>query len=611
VLRERRKSKTSRARGVQENKRLPLMIESKKIFLKRILPLLAAFIGTFIFFAIYNNYLIDKTLANLKISLQKLEEIKDPAIADTVSSILDDTFILEVVQEELDVNCLARIELSSQIISGSAEGADERPIEDALSFLQKIVEDREKKRTPFINALETVLVNLNPEERTERVEAIKRNIDSLSKDLDRHEGAQLQEKHLEIARLYVLCREWAKALDYLARIEEIDPTTIFAKKARFYSGIVYKFMGEYEKAVAFFNQVKDELPEELGAFSSFEQGDALLRMGKTDEAISVFQQRFHENPHLEINQISQFRAAYLKLGQLQDPERLAEVFEKGPTIDKDMLGRLTTGEIVKIYDLEEEEEVYEMFESITKRIEGSKLAGDITRTYRNRGFDFAKKGYSLLRQGKYDEAVKRFVFSHEQFNLALGIEPRDAFSHSGKGLALYYLDRHDTALAETRRAKELSPQDPIISANLGFVYGELRMFDKAIAEYQQALKDLSDSAVLNYNLGTFYLLKGELAESKTYFTKAREIDPQLPNVYNNLGYIYWRQKRIKEAKTEFERGVSLRKDYAESHYNLGIILFSLKKYEEARREFELVKKLRPKYRKTDWFLEQIKEEQLR
>ena len=137
------------------------MTDKQNIFLKRILPLLLAFIGAFAFFMFYNRYLLDKTLANLKISLQKLEKMQDPEIVRTVKDILDDTFIMEVAREELDTSTLARIEFSSQLISSADKGGSQQDINEALSFLQGLINDKQKDNTMNNNHYST-LTNIFP-----------------------------------------------------------------------------------------------------------------------------------------------------------------------------------------------------------------------------------------------------------------------------------------------------------------------------------------------------------------------------------------------------------------------------------------------------------------
>ena len=65
-----------------------------------------AFLAAGVFFIGYNNYLLDKTLSNLKVSLKQLDKEKGQRIAESVRDILDDTFIMEIARKDLDASTL-------------------------------------------------------------------------------------------------------------------------------------------------------------------------------------------------------------------------------------------------------------------------------------------------------------------------------------------------------------------------------------------------------------------------------------------------------------------------------------------------------------------------
>jgi len=581
------------------------MYIKKQVFYKNVLPLLLAFLGAAVFFVSYNNYLLDKTLANLRVSLKRLDVDRSPEIARSVREILDDTFIMEVARKDLDAATLAKIEFSSQIVTKVSEGAEDILLEDAVDFLQDIIAKRQQQRSPFLNTLDTVLTNLNPRQREANKNAIEAEIRQRKQRLGRYQGEQLQKEYLELARLYVTLKEWDEALYHLNKVETIDATSMTAKEALFYAGIVHKFTGNYAQAKDLFQEVKDELAGELGALSYFEEGDALYRMGDIDAATRVFEEAFKKNPELEVAQIAQFRAGYIKIYDLGRVKTFDEAFARTPFLSLHKLADFKAGDIIDFYNLDEEADLRDSFLSLSQVAPDSKIVPGIARAYRNRGFALARQGYNLSRQGRYTEATGRFIFSEEQFNLALEVEKKDALSLSGKSIALLYLKNQEEALKVARAARQLAPDNPIVVANSGFIYAELQMFDEAIEEYKYALRLSPHSSVLNYNLGTLYLLKGKLQAGTDYLKKAQLLDPNLVSAHNNLGYIYWQEKRFQEAKIAFEKGISIQQDYVEGRYNLGALLFSLERYDEARKHFLKVKQLQSTYRKTDWFLEQI------
>jgi tetratricopeptide (TPR) repeat protein len=577
----------------------------KQIFLKNILPLLGAFLGATVFFIGYNNYLLDKTLANLKVSLKQLDTEKGREVAKLVGDILDDTFIMEIAKEEIDAVTLAKIEFSSQIVNKVSQGEDEAMLSDAIDFLSSIIERKSKGRSPFLNTLDNVLTNLNPKAREESKRTLERKIDQLKNDVKNKEGAEAQKVHLEIARTYVLTRDWKQALYHIDEVVKIDSESSIAKEALFYSGVVHKLNGDYFQAKEIFNQVKNDLTGELSALSYFEEGDSLYRMGQLEEATNVFEEAFRMNPKLEVAQIAQFRAGYIKIYDLERIKSFDEAFAGKPSIAFDKIADFEAGDIIEFYDLKEERNIRENFLTLAKQEPQSQIIPEISRAYRNRGFALAKQGHSLMRQGRYAEATGRFIFSEEQFNLALEIEKDDPISHSGKSISLLHLRNKEAALSEALRAKTLGPDVPLVLANLGYVYSQLQMFSEAFEEYNNAYALNPESGSLNYNIGTLYLIQGDYKKALEYLVKAQMINPDFAPTQNNIGYVYSKEKRYQDAKVAFERSTYIQEDNIESHYNLGVLLFALERYDDARVQFTRVRGLRSVYRRTEWFLDEI------
>ncbi|MBN3040046.1 MAG: tetratricopeptide repeat protein [Candidatus Omnitrophica bacterium] len=585
------------------------MFRKKPFFLKSLLPLFVAFFAAAAFFISYNNYLLDKSLANLRVSLKKLERAEESDIAQTVKDILDDTFIMEVVRENLDATTLAKIEFTTQIVERVSESGDELLLEDALEFLRDVIERKEGDRAAIANTLDTVLINLNPVQRKENKASIERSIESLEKSLLSAQGLGLQKIHFEIARHQMLLKEWTKALENFDKIQEIDSDSTVAKQAMFYSAIVHKFQGDYLQAKEIFSQLKGDLSGEMQALTSFEEGDTLYRMGQFDAAAEIFESAFRTDPSLEINQIAQFRAGYIRIHDLKRVKDFDEAFGRGPGIRIEKITDFEPGEINKFYNLVVEEKTHQDLFDLIEEAPESKLVPSIARAYRNRGYNLARQGFELFRRGQYTQAFSRFIFSEEQFNLAIQIEPNDALAHTGKAIALFYLKDPESALEEARLAKSLDSKNSTVLANLGFVLAENLMVDEAIEEFTAALKLSPNSSILNYNLGTLYIIKGEREKAITSLKKAQLIDPEMVNTLNNIGYVYLLEKRYREAKRSFERVISLQEDYTEGRYNLAMLLYNLGRYEEAKKHFQRLQRLRPSYRKTKWFLSEIAEKE--
>lgn len=580
------------------------MEKRKIVFIKTFLPLFIVFLLATAFFLSYNHYLLDRSLVNLKVSLDKLKKAENLEEVKKIKDILDDTFLMEVARGEIDATSLAKIEFTAQIIDKISEISQR---EDARYFLENMIKEREEKKNPLVRMFDHLAANIIPREREENIGIVKRQIEKLKKELSSYKGRELQEQYLNLAKLHMRLKDWKEASIHLNKIIKIEPETLVAQKANFYLGLIYKLNGEYQKAVDSFSKVKEKIPGELGNFSHYEQGDSLYRMGRVKEAIEVFTEIFKKDPHSELNQVSQFRAGYIQFYDLgreaeealrEKPKEIPESVTYAPSEEA------TVGEI-KV-DLKRTEKAYGVFQQIVDIVPESKFIPEIARIYREKGFQLLKEGYKHWERERFKSAENFFHLGKEQFELAIELNSKDGISHSGRALAFYFLGEQEEALRAAKKGKELAPSDPEVLSNLGFVYAGLGMLDEAIIEHLEALKIFPVSDALNYNLGTLYALRGNYSQAFIYLKKAIEINPKPPYPYNNLGYTLWREGRYKEAKEEFQKGLKAYPEYIKARYNLGVLFYNLGQLDRAQEEFERVKSAEPSYRKTSWYLDEIK-----
>jgi TolB-like protein/DNA-binding winged helix-turn-helix (wHTH) protein/tetratricopeptide (TPR) repeat protein len=109
------------------------------------------------------------------------------------------------------------------------------------------------------------------------------------------------------------------------------------------------------------------------------------------------------------------------------------------------------------------------------------------------------------------------------YQRAIALNPNYANAHHWYADLLSAMGRHQQAILESERARELDPLSPIINAWLGWRYYFARRYDQAIAQYRKAL----------------------------------DLDPNFPPAHLVLGQAYEQKKLLKEATTELEQAVNL------------------------------------------------------
>ncbi|MCM8831365.1 MAG: tetratricopeptide repeat protein [Candidatus Omnitrophica bacterium] len=565
-------------------------------------PIIIILILVLLFFFVYNQYILDRSLFNLKIYLKTISKAKDTSYAKKIKEILEETLIQEVTKDALEPLTIVKIAFSSDILETIKE---QEQINDANYFVTTVIEDKEEKRHPILVALDTFFSKLFTKPKKEDPERTIRLIEKLKKQLKLYKKDTLQEKYLEIARLYMKIKAWQDAKIFCEETIKIFPDTQSALKAKIYLGFIFKFQRKYQEARKIFAEIKNLLTKDLAILAKYQEVDALYKEGKIDEAIPLFKQIFEEDPSSQISQIAQSRAGYIYLYDKKDYEKAFEEFTKLQSLSLD-----TTG---YIYKYEGQTKMAKLFiepSTIIKYKRLQKLISDnlvpaIAKQLRKIGFELLSEGYGLYRKENKEKANQKFNEALEKFNLALKFYPQDYYSISTKGLIFYFLGKEEEAIKTAKLATQLSSSAPIVLSNLGYIYSNLKMPKEAISEYKKALSILKKSSLINYNLGTLYLDQNDLIKAIEYFKKAINDNIHFPYSYNNLGYLLWLKGEYKEAQINFEKAISLKPDFTEAHYNLGVLFFTIDKFDEAKKEFLIVQKLIPNYKRTNFFLEQI------
>jgi len=567
-----------------------------------LLFLIISFIFAAIFFIFYNQYLIDRSLVNISISLNELEKTKDIRLAKNLKDILDDVFLNELIKEDIDLEVLLNIEFSTQIIDRPNRNEQ---LNDIKFFISNTLEKKEKSRNIFLLMLDKLFLKIFPKKRVEKIELIKQNIENLKKDLYLYKGKDLQKKYLELIRLSLRIRDFENAKDFCKKAIDIEPNSEVSQKIEFYLAFVYKLTGDFKNSSILFSKLKNSFKGELSNFSKYQEADSLYREGKTDEAIDLFKEIFKENPSSFVSQFSKFKAGYIYLHDLNDYNEAYEEFNE--------LGSIEVGDnyIFK----KDKDTANKYFVSPTTIISLNRLKTYVTiqaptfiaKQFRDAGFKLLQEGFFLFKKDKYQEAALKFKDADEKFNLAIKFYPKDAVSFSNKAICFYFLKDKEKALEYIKKAQEITKTHPVVLGNIGYVYYNLGLNEEAIESYKKAILYSKDSSLLYYNLGTVYLSNNQIDKAIVSFNKAIELNPKLFYTYNNLGYLLYLKKAYKEAKINFERAISINPNYVDAHYNLGVLFFDIGEYKNAYEEFLIVEKLIPSYKKVSWYLTQTKQ----
>jgi tetratricopeptide (TPR) repeat protein len=533
-------------------------------FFKKTYIIFLVVLSSVIFFLGYNAYLVDHSLVNLKLAVDKISDARTLEDARKIKRLIAYPIKQEIAKKKLDTQSLVELEYAQDILD-KAQNISQ--IEDAKTFLGDVISRKERERGAVLASLDTANKVILPVERRESGLALKRQEQALKKKISNtRDKDKLQGLYVELNSVYARLSEFDKAQEVSAEAIKLDPRAYSAARAKFMQAWAYKQKGSFDRAKAVFEEVAQEYADtDLGVLSKYQKADILYRQGNTQEAIRSLEDFFDKYSFLPVGQIARFRVGAIYMHDLKNYEAAAAAFNK--LGDKWRKGRIA--EYV-----------------------GKKILPYLSKRYRNRG-------YYLLSQQKFQEAG-------ESFSYAIKINPRDAQSYTGSGLSALGLGAKEDALNLTRKAVELDSDDWLCVANLGYVYVALRMYEQAEKQYKEAMLLNSRIAEVYYNLGYTYAVRSKFKEAIPLFKKAIALKRSFSFAYNNLAYSLWHADDYGVAVEELKKAIELNPDYLDAHYNLGAIYEKLASYDRALEEFEIVVRIRADFRDINKKIEELK-----
>jgi TolB-like protein/DNA-binding winged helix-turn-helix (wHTH) protein/Tfp pilus assembly protein PilF len=171
--------------------------------------------------------------------------------------------------------------------------------------------------------------------------------------------------------------------------------------------------------------------------------------------------------------------------------------------------------------------------------------------------------------------------AEREFRRAIDLNPNYANAHHWYAEYLSLMGRHDRAIAESLRARELDPISSIITAWVGSRYFFARQYDKAIEQYRSAVEMDPHFVPARLVLGHAYEQKGMLREAIAEFETAVELSERSPVYVASLAHAYGIAGERFQAERLLDelRRTSARK-YVSS-YDLALVSLGLGREEEA------------------------------
>jgi TolB-like protein/Tfp pilus assembly protein PilF len=174
-----------------------------------------------------------------------------------------------------------------------------------------------------------------------------------------------------------------------------------------------------------------------------------------------------------------------------------------------------------------------------------------------------------------------FEKAEKEYQLSIELKPGYATAHHWYAWHLAYLGRHEEAIKEILRARELDPLSPRINANVGYLFYFARKYDRAFEELKKSI-ELFPEHLANYNItGQVYAKMGRYGEAISSYEHLYELVGVRGDLSTWLAYIYSLSGKRGEAQKKLSNIIEYSKQNFVPPISIARVYVGLGEKEEA------------------------------
>jgi lipoprotein NlpI len=181
-------------------------------------------------------------------------------------------------------------------------------------------------------------------------------------------------------------------------------------------------------------------------------------------------------------------------------------------------------------------------------------------------------GNDYTAKGEYDRAIT-------QYNKAIKLDPKEAWSYNNRGLAYHKKGEYSKAITDYTKTIELDPRHRVAYYNRGNTYTYKGEFESAIANYNHAIGLDPKFKQAYVNRGTVLYYKGEHDKAIADFNKAIKQYPKYAQAFKSRGEVYRIRGEYEKAVADYSKTVEL--DPKNEYAHLRLFLSSASVSEES------------------------------
>ncbi len=165
---------------------------------------------------------------------------------------------------------------------------------------------------------------------------------------------------------------------------------------------------------------------------------------------------------------------------------------------------------------------------------------------------------------------RNWAKAEREFRRAIDLNPNYANGHHWYAEFLSLVERHEEAIAESERARELDPLSNIITTWVGSRYFFARQYDRAIEQYRNAIEMNPDFVPVHLVLGHALEEKHMYQEAIVELEKAVRLSGGSPVYMASLAHAYGVAGMQSQARKIYKDLNSLAKQRYVSSYDLAL-----------------------------------------
>lgn len=173
------------------------------------------------------------------------------------------------------------------------------------------------------------------------------------------------------------------------------------------------------------------------------------------------------------------------------------------------------------------------------------------------------------------------------------LNPDYAYPYYRKGNILCDLQDYEKACEAYKNAVEKDPTDVDYYACVSFAYSKLEKHELSLEYANRGILVNNDDYYIHFRKGWAFQELGKYEDAIKSFEKCIELNDTYVDAYADISYCYSKMNELKKAMLYANKAIMINKDYAYAHYRKAWSLHRLGNFEEAKTFYSSAVKLDP------------------